>query len=66
MKKSVESDFQWMKPDGKPTQYFYELVLGLSKNGLADGVSTVAPTNNQVMIFNATTKLWLPTTITIP
>jgi hypothetical protein len=60
VKKSVESDFQWIKSDGTPTQYFFELILNMQRNGLADGVSTVAPTNNQVMIYNATTKLWTP------
>lgn len=60
MKKSVEVDFQWIKPDGKPTQYFAELIQNMSRNGLGEGVSTTAPTNGQVMIYNSTTRLWTP------
>ena len=62
MKKSVESDFQWIKPDGKPTQYFFELIKSLSDNGLTQKVSTTEPTNNQVLIYNATTKTYTPGT----
>jgi hypothetical protein len=62
MKKPVDSDQQWIRPDGKPTQYFLELVQNISKNGLGQPVSVTAPTNNQVMIFNATTGLWVPGT----
>jgi hypothetical protein len=61
VKKSVESEYQWIETQtGKPTRYFYELVQNLSDNGLRDKVSTVSPTNGQVMIFNSTTKLWTP------
>lgn len=62
MKKPVDSDQQWIRADGKPTQYFLELIQGLNKNVLAESVSTVAPTNGQVMIYNSTTKLWTPGT----
>lgn len=60
MKKSVESDFKWINPDGTPTQYFYEIVLNLSKNGLGQPVSAVSPTNNQVLTFKIATGLWTP------
>lgn len=60
MKKPVEPDFVWIKPDGKPTQYFVELIQSLSSNGLGEAVSATAPTNGQVMIYNATTRLWTP------
>ncbi len=60
MKKPVETDFQWIKPDGKPTQYFADLMRNLSANGLGEGVSTTAPTNGQVLVYNSTTKLWVP------
>ena len=62
MRKSVEADFQWIKPDGKPTQYFSELIQSLSRNGLTEGVSAVSPTNGQVLIYNSTTKLYTPGT----
>ncbi|MBA2690070.1 MAG: hypothetical protein H0U63_04640 [Burkholderiales bacterium] len=60
MKKSVLTDVQWTRPDGTPTQYFAELIQSLDRNGLGDGVSTTAPTNGQVMIYNSTTRLWTP------
>lgn len=60
MKKSVESDFQWIKPDGKPTQYFYELIKNISDNGLTQKVSAIEPTNGQVLIYNSTTKTYTP------
>lgn len=60
MKKSVDPSFQWIKADGTPTQYFAELVQNLSDNGLRNKVSVTAPTNGQVMVFNATTGLWTP------
>lgn len=60
MKKAVDSAFQWIKPDGTPTQYFAELIQNLSDNGLRDKVAVTAPTNGQVMVFNATTGLWTP------
>ena len=60
MKKSVESDFQWIKPDGKPTQYFFELIKSLSDNGLTQKVSTTEPTNGQVLVYNSTTKQYTP------
>lgn len=60
MKKPIDSDQQWIKPDGKPSQYFLEVMQNLSKNGLFEGVSTTSPTNGQVMLYNSTTKLWTP------
>lgn len=60
MKKPVEPDFQWIRPDGRPTQYFLELVQSLSKNSFGEPVSTTPPTNGQVMAYNDTTKLWEP------
>ena len=60
MKKAVMADVQWVKSDGKPTQYFLELVQSLSRNGLGEGVAVTAPTNGQVMIYNSTTRLWTP------
>jgi len=60
MKKAVMADVQWVKSDGKPTQYFLELVQSLSRNGLGEGVAVTAPTNGQVMIYNSITRLWTP------
>lgn len=60
MKKPVDSGFKWINPDGTPTQYFAELIQSLSDNGLGQKVSTTAPTNGQVMVYDATTKLWTP------
>ena len=60
MKKPVEPSFKWINPDGTPTQYFAELILNLSRNGLSDTVSTTEPTNGQVLTFNGTTNRWEP------
>lgn len=60
MKKAVDPSFKWINPDGTPTQYFAELIQNLSANGLQNKVSVTAPTNGQVMLFNATTGLWTP------
>lgn len=61
MKKPVEPSFQWIKPDGTPTQYFVDLIQSLSRNGLAHAVSTTTPANGQVLTFNSTTNQWEPT-----
>jgi hypothetical protein len=60
MKKGVDSGFKWINDDGTPTQYFAELVQNLSDNGLQNKVAVTAPTNGQVMVFNAATGLWTP------
>lgn len=60
MKKPIESDFQWIKPDGRPTQYFLELIQNLSENGLTMPVSKTAPANGDVLTFNGTTNQWEP------
>jgi hypothetical protein len=60
MKKAVLTDVQWINPDGTPTQYFAELLQNLSANGLQNKVAVTAPTNGQVMVFNAATGLWTP------
>lgn len=60
MKKPVEPDFQWIKPDGKPTQYFLELVRNLSENGLTMPVASTAPANGDVLTFSTTTNKWEP------
>lgn len=61
MKKVVETDFQWIKPDGKPTQYFADLIRSLSENGLNMPVATTAPANGDVLTFSTTTNKWEPT-----
>lgn len=61
MKKPVEPDFQWIKPDGKPTQYFLELIRNLSENGLNMPVATTAPVNGDVLTFSTTSNKWEPT-----
>ena len=58
MKKPVESDFQWIRPDGKPTQYFLELIQSLSKNSMTMPVSVTEPANGQFLVYNSTTKQW--------
>lgn len=58
MKKPVEGNFQWIKPDGKPTQYFLELIRNLSDNGLGDIVSKTTPANGQFLVYSSATKTW--------
>ena len=58
MKKPVEPDFQWIKPDGKPTQYFADLIRSLSANGLTMPVITTEPANGQFLVYSTSTKKW--------
>lgn len=62
MKKPVEPEFQWIKPDGRPTQYFLDLVRNIQENSLQNKVSTTAPADGEVMIYVAATGLWTPGT----
>lgn len=47
---------------GKWTVDYYDIIKGLERLGLLDlaDVSTTAPTNGQVPIYNSTTKLYEP------
>lgn len=60
MKKSADPTFQWIKPDGTPTQYFNEVIQALIKNSLTKPVSTTDPTNGQVLVYNSTTGQYTP------
>lgn len=62
MRKPVEGDFQWIKPDGKPTQYFLELIQELSNHGLTRPVSKTDPTNGQVLKYVAANGRYEPGT----
>jgi len=61
MRKPVEPDFQWIKPDGKPTQYFIELVRDMNARILTAPVSNTEPVNGDVLTFSTTTNKWEPT-----
>ena len=52
----VQPDTGLMSPD------WYEYFQSRDQIKVADlrDISTTAPTNGQVMIYNATTKLWVP------
>lgn len=47
---------------GRFTPDWYDIIKGLERLGLVDlaDVSTTAPTNTQVLVWNDTTKLWTP------
>lgn len=45
---------------GLMTQAWYEYYQGHQKLAQLPDVSTTAPTNGQVLIYNSTTKLWTP------
>jgi hypothetical protein len=54
------ADTPLLGPDGismNAVWYAYFQTQGLQQ--LSD-VSNVAPTNNQVLVYNATTKMWVP------
>jgi hypothetical protein len=61
MRKPVEPDFQWIKPDGKPTQYFLELIQSMHERTLTMPVAKTDPANGDVLTYNGTTKQWEPT-----
>lgn len=51
--------------NGQPvymTQAWFEYLQQHQKLAQLPDVSTVAPTNGQVLIYNSTTKLWTPGT----
>jgi len=47
---------------GLMNQTWYEYFQGIQKMGQMPDISTVAPTNGQVLIYNSTSKLWVPGT----
>lgn len=61
MRKPVEPDFQWIKPDGRPTVYFAELIRSLSNRSLTMPVAVTEPANGDVLTYNGTTGQWEPT-----
>ncbi len=61
-KKPINSDQQWIMPDGKPTLYFLEVIQELSRNALTKPVSATEPTNGQVVKYVSATGLWTPGT----
>lgn len=46
--------------NGLMTQTWYAYFQGIQKLSKLPDVSTTAPTNGQVLIWNATTQLWVP------
>lgn len=46
---------------GLMTQTWYSYLQEHQKLTQLPDVSTVAPTNGQTLVYNATTKLWVPT-----
>lgn len=45
---------------GRMTQVWYDYFFSRQKLSQLPDVSLVPPTNNQVLIWNSTTKLWTP------
>lgn len=60
MRIPIESSFTWIKPDGRPSDYFLELIQDISRKTFTENVSVTAPTNGQAMVYDSTTKLWTP------
>jgi len=46
---------------GRMTQAWYDYMQQHQKLTQLPDVSSVAPTNGQVLTYNSTTKLWVPT-----
>jgi hypothetical protein len=46
---------------GQMTQVWFSYFQSHQKLTQLPDVSTVAPTNGQTLVYNATTKLWVPT-----
>jgi len=46
---------------GMMTQAWFEYFQGHQKLTQLPDVSTTAPTNGQTLVYNATSKLWVPT-----
>ncbi len=46
---------------GQMTVVWYEYFQSHQKLTQLPDVSTTAPTNGQTLVYNATTKLWVPT-----
>jgi hypothetical protein len=47
---------------GRWTEQYFDIIKGLERLGLLDlaDVSTTAPANTQVLIWNSTSKQWAP------
>jgi hypothetical protein len=47
---------------GKVAQVWYDYLAALDKRKMTEllDISTTAPTNGQVLIYNSTSKLWVP------
>jgi hypothetical protein len=47
---------------GRWTEQYYDIIKGLERLGLLDlaDVSTTAPANTQVLIYNSTSKTFVP------
>lgn len=46
---------------GQMTQVWYTYFQSHQKLAQLPDVSTTAPTNGQTLVYNSTTKLWVPT-----
>lgn len=60
MRKTADPTFQWIRPDGKPTQYFNEVMQSIIKSLPTKPVSTTDPTAGQSLKYNATTGQYEP------
>lgn len=60
MRKQVDNSIQWIRSDGRPTQYFLELIQQLSANSLTKPVSNTDPTNGQIVKYVSATGLYTP------
>jgi hypothetical protein len=55
-----DRDARWIDEQGRPTPSLLEYIKDLDQRAFREKVSTTAPTNGQVMIYNSATGLWTP------
>lgn len=55
-----DRDARWVDEMGRPTPSLLEFIKDLDQRTFREKVSTTAPTNGQVLIYNSTTGLWEP------
>lgn len=61
MKKPIpDRDARWIDEQGRPTPAFLEYVKDLDQRAFREKVSTTAPADTEVMIYDAATGLWTP------
>jgi len=60
-------DMPWFDEQGRPTDIFYDYVKDLERRSLGQPVSVTAAANNQVLVYESASGLFVPrNTLTKP